>query len=127
VKPGRLRSSPKEHADFTKSAGFMQFFAIKSDLLYIPPPVFSGGLNMDIERSWHEMTRGMKKAQVRALWEPAPMTDEQVRKALSQFSEGIRDMGFTGPGSAVEVYRDQRLHRELMGDDGPSGGTLKEF
>ncbi len=82
---------------------------------------------MDTERSWHEMTRGMKKAQVRALWEPAPMTDEQVRKALSQFSEGIRDMGFTGPGSTVEVYRDQRLHRELMSDDGPSGGAFKAF
>ncbi len=82
---------------------------------------------MDTERSWHEMIRGMKKAQVRALWEPAPMTDEQVRKALSQFGEGIRDMGFTGPGSTVEVYRDQRLHRELMGDDGPGGGAFKAF
>jgi hypothetical protein len=74
---------------------------------------------MNTERSWHELTRGMKKAQVRALWEPAPMADDQVRKALSQFSGHIRDMGFTGPGSEVEVYRDQQLHRELMGDDGP--------
>jgi hypothetical protein len=62
------------------------------------------------------MTRGLKKAQVRALWEPKPMTDEQVRKALSQFSDGIRDMGFTGPGSPAEVYRDVRLNRELHKD-----------
>jgi hypothetical protein len=70
---------------------------------------------MENDRSWHDLTRGMKKAQVRALWEPKPMTDEQVRQALRSFGGGLRDMGFTGPGSEAEVYRDIRLNRELMG------------
>lgn len=68
---------------------------------------------MDNDRSWHEQIRGLKKAQVRALWEPPAMSDEETRKALSEFSAGLKDMGITGPGSPVEVYREVRLDREL--------------
>ena len=76
---------------------------------------------MNSDRDWHEQIRGLKKAQVRALWEPPMMSDEETRKALSEFSAGLRETGLTGPGSPVEVYRDQRLHRELMTDDGLAG------
>ncbi len=76
---------------------------------------------MTSDRDWHEMTRGMKKAQVRALWEPPPMSDEETRKALHGFAAEVREIGLTGVGSPAEVYRDQRLHHELMRDDKPTG------
>jgi hypothetical protein len=71
---------------------------------------------MDNDRSYHEQIRGLKKAQVRALWQPPAMTDEETRAALSGFSAGLREMGFTGPGSPAEVYREVRLDRELHED-----------
>jgi len=67
--------------------------------------------NFDDDLSWHRRIRGMKKAEVRALFELPPMSDDDVRAALKEFSSGLREMGLTGSESPAAEYRDSRRRR----------------